>query len=84
MKMIDKISEQDLTKYNTCAKICGLVIKEIFSKIRSSEILNVTSLCEYGDTRIKEECDKIYKRETVKGSAFATNISLNDCVGFYI
>jgi methionyl aminopeptidase len=84
MKMIDKISEQDLTKYNTCAKICGLVIKEIFSKIRSSEMLSVTSLCEYGDTRIKEECDKIYKRETVKGVAFATNISLNDCVGYYI
>jgi len=84
MKMIDKISEQDLTKYNTCAKICGLVIKEIFSKILSSEMLSVTSLCEYGDTRIKEECDKIYKRETVKGSAFATSISLNDCVGYYI
>ena len=82
--MIDKISEQDLTKYNTCAKICGLVIKEIFSKILSSEMLSVTSLCEYGDTRIKEECDKIYKRETVKGSAFATSISLNDCVGYYI
>lgn len=83
MKMTT-ISQQDLTKYNTCAKICGVIIKEIFSKIRSSEMLNVTSLCEYGDTRIKEECDKIYKRETVKGSAFATNISLNDCVGFYI
>lgn len=82
--MIDNISEQDLTKYNTSAKICGIVIKEIFSKIRLGQMLNVRDLCQYGDDRIQEECNNIYKRETVKGVAFATNISLNDCVGYYI
>lgn len=82
--MIGNISEQDLTKYNTSAKICGIVIKEIFAKIRSGEMLNVRDLCDYGDNRIQEECNRIYKRETIKGIAFATSISLNDCVGYYI
>jgi methionine aminopeptidase len=82
--MIGNISEQDLTKYNTSAKICGIVIKEIFAKIRSGEMLNVRELCDYGDNRIQEECNSIYKRETIKGVAFSTSISLNDCVGYYI
>ena len=34
--------------------------------------------------RIVEECNKIYKKETVKGIAFPTSISLNDCVGNYL
>ena len=80
----DLISEQDLTKYNTAAKICGVVFKEIVSKINSGEILDTQLLNEYGDNRITEECSKIYKRELVKGVAFPTCISLNNCVGNYI
>jgi methionine aminopeptidase len=82
--LTDKISEQDLTKYNASAKICGIVMKEIFSKIKSAEILDTLELNKYGDARIREECEKIYKRELVKGVAFPTSISLNDCVGNYI
>jgi len=82
--LTDIISEQDLTKYNTCAKICGIVMNEIIGKIQTGEILNTRDLNEYGDNRIIEECSKIYKRELVKGVAFPTSISLNNCVSNYI
>jgi methionine aminopeptidase len=82
--LTDIISEQDLTKYNTCAKICGTVMTEIIDKIQIGEILNTKDLNQYGDDRIKEECSKIYKREIVKGIAFPTSISLNNCVSNYI
>ena len=82
--LTDIISEQDLTKYNTCAKICGVVMGEIIVKIQKGEMLNTRDLNEFGDNRIKEECSKIYKRELVKGVAFPTSISLNNCVSNYI
>jgi methionine aminopeptidase len=77
------ISEEDLTKYNACAKICGIVFREIVLKISNNEMLQTNLLNEYGDSRILEECSKIYKRE-YKNIAFPTSISLNDCVGNYI
>ena len=77
------ISDQDLTKYHASAKICGIVLKDIIGKITSGEILETNLLNEYGDKRIKEETDKIYKRD-YKNIAFTTSISLNNCVGNYI
>jgi methionine aminopeptidase len=77
------ISEEDLTKYNSSAKICGIVFREIVFKISNNEMLETNLLNEYGDRRILEECSKIYKRED-KNIAFPTSISLNDCVGNYI
>ena len=74
----DIMSEQDLTKYNTCAKICGIIMSEIIAKIQTGEILNTRDLNEYGDNRVIEECSKIYKREIIKGIAFPTSISLNN------
>ena len=41
-------------------------------------------MIKYSDSRIIEECDKIYKKETNKGIAFPTSISLNNCAGNYI
>ncbi len=80
----DKISEQDLTKYNTCSKICRVIITELYNKIYEEEILDVYQLIKYSDTRIIEECNKIYKKEKNKGIAFPTSISLNNCTGNYI
>lgn len=77
------ISDQELTKYHACAKICGIVLKELVQKITTGELLETKLLNEYGDKRINEECEKIYKRD-VKNVAFTTSISLNDCVGNYI
>jgi methionine aminopeptidase len=80
----DKISEQDLTKYNTCSKICRVIITELYNKIYEEEILDVYQLIKYSDARIIEECNKIYKKEKNKGIAFPTSISLNNCTGNYI
>ena len=78
------LSEQDLTKYNTCSSICKKILNEIVEKINTHELLNTKDLCKYGDLRIVEECSKIYKKEKNKGISFATCISLNNCVGYYI
>lgn len=82
--LTDKISEQNLTKYNTCSKICRVIITELFSKIYEEDTLDVHKLIKYSDTRVIEECNKIYKKETNKGIAFPTSISLNNCAGNYI
>ena len=73
-----------ITKYNTSARISGVVMRELVSKIQKGELLNVKELCKLGDNMIKLECDKVYKRETVKGISFPTSISLNNCTGNYI
>jgi methionine aminopeptidase len=82
--LTDKISEQDLTKYNTSSKICRMIITELIYKIQIEDELNVHNLTKYSDSRIVEECDKIYKKEINKGIAFPTSISLNNCAGNYI
>ena len=80
----DKISEQDLTKYNTSSRICGNIMIELLEKIKNKEILFIKELEEFADKRIHEECAKIYKKEKIKGVAFPTSISLNNCVGNYL
>ncbi len=82
--MSTKLDNATLTKYNDSARICGMVMGEIKGKINNGGMLDVYELCKYGDNRIVEECAKVYKKEKVKGVAFATCISLNDCVGYYI
>lgn len=74
----------DLTKYNTAAKICGHVWTTLKEMILTKQILDVKQLEIMGDTLINDECNKIYKREKVKGIAFPTSISLNNCVGYYL
>ena len=83
-KHLNTIDNTTLTKYNESARICGLVMRDIINKIKRGEILDVYELCKYGDRCISEECEKIFKKEKVKGVAFPTCISLNDCVGYYI
>lgn len=82
--MNTKLDSAILTRYNDSARICGIVMGEIKEKINSGEILEVYELCKYGDSRIVEECSRVYKKEKVKGVAFPTCISLNNCVGYYI
>merc|ERR1711953_1085929 len=41
---------------------------------------SVRALCEAGDSRLKEETAKVYKKETEKGIAFPTCISTNHCI----
>jgi methionine aminopeptidase len=78
------LAEQDLNKYNAAAKIAGDVFRALIHKIQENEWRNVKALCDFGTSEINAYCDKIYKQERVKGVAFPTCISLNDCVDNYI
>lgn len=69
-------------KYNTSAKICGIVYKELLQKIRDGE-RDVKTLCDVGTLIITTECNKVFKSEKNKGPAFPVSISLNNCVGNY-
>lgn len=80
----DKISEQDLTKYNTSSRICGRIMVELLDQIKNKKILFIKDLESFADKRIEEECSKIYKKEKIKGIAFPCSISLNNCVGNYL
>lgn len=71
-------------KYNTSAKICGIVYKELLQKIQDdSGERDVKTLCDYGTTRIREECNKVFKSVKNKGPAFPVSISLDNCTGNY-
>jgi methionine aminopeptidase len=72
-----------LTQYNESARICGLVFNDILHEIKNGNT-NVKDLCSFGNRRITQECDLVYKKEKCKGIAFPVSISLNNCVGNYI
>lgn len=81
------ISNKVLEKYKSSSKIARLVMKELISKIKNSEMLEIKALHSYGDSRIQEECQTLigkYKEQKNCGVAFPTCISLNDCVGNYL
>ena len=81
------ISNKVLEKYQSSSKIARLVMKELISKIKNSEMLEIKSLHLYGDSRIQEECQTLigkFKEQKNCGGAFPTCISLNDCVGNYL
>ena len=77
------ISNKILEKYKASSKICNLVLREIILKIQKSELLCIKSLHLYGNDRIIEECNK-YEKEKIRGIAFPTSISLNNCVGNFL
>lgn len=82
IKLNMPIDQAILTKYNAAAKICGKVYNEIVDLINGGES-NIVVLCKYGNDKIIEECNKIYKKEQ-KGIGFPVCITLNDCVGNYL
>lgn len=73
-----------LTKYNTSAKICSTVYRDIKHKIVTDLCLDVSQIVEFGNSRIEEECGRVYKREKNKGIAYPVTVSLNNCVGHYV
>lgn len=76
------MDSKELDKYNTAARICGQIYKEVVEKIRNGD-LDVRSLCDYGTKRIVEECGRVYKTESIKGVAYPVSISVDGCVGGY-
>jgi len=69
-----------VTKYKMSAEIVNTVLAELMSQ--AVEGASVRALCEAGDSRLKEETAKVYKKETEmkKGIAFPTCISTNHCI----
>lgn len=82
MDVVPEISEIDLTKYSTAAKLCGKIFLELVDRLQQQDVTDTCELQTFADNRIIEQCAKIYKRETDKGIAFPTCISLNECVGY--
>ena len=72
-----------LDKYNAAAKIAKQVYNELVTKIKGGE-RNVEIVNNFGEELIKSECEKIYKKEKIKGVGFPVSISLNNCVENYV
>lgn len=69
-----------VTKYKMASEITNRVLKEVMMKC----VPNTSSVevCAFGDQRILEETEKVFKKEKnmKKGSAFPTCISCNNCI----
>ena len=81
--IIYKMDQALLTKYNECARICGLAMNALKQKINAGED-NVADLSKWGNEFIQNELSKVYKKEKHKGVGYPVSISLNNCVGHYI
>jgi methionine aminopeptidase len=72
-----------LEHYTECSKICRLVYNDIKEMCANAPNQSTRDICQFGYTRINEECAKVFKKVAVKGVAFPTSISLNNCVGYF-
>jgi curved DNA binding protein len=69
-----------VTKYKMAAEIVNKVLKEICDGCKPGT--SVRDLCMHGDSRLVEETSKAFKKDKklVKGIAFPTCISVNNCI----
>lgn len=72
-----------VSKYNTCAKICGKVFGTLAKCIQEESIHDVQMLHGIGQEILEKECRAVYKKDK-RGPSFPVSISLNNCVGSYI
>nr|CDS15413.1 Proliferation associated protein 2G4 [Echinococcus granulosus] len=75
--------ETVLNKYKLAGEIVHTVLKELMEQcVPGAKIIE---LCEYGDRRIVEETNKLFKKEKEmkKGVAFPTAISVNNFICHY-
>jgi methionine aminopeptidase len=75
--------EPDLTKYNTSAKICGIVYNKLKNSIQNDAILSIKTLYELGMKEIHNQCNDVFKRINRKGPACPISINLNHYVDNY-
>lgn len=76
--------QSQIDKYVSASNICKKVFNEIKHKIKYEECLNVEELATFSNNRLLQECESVYKKEKVKGIAFPTSISINECVSNYV
>ncbi|KAK6644433.1 Proliferation-associated protein 2G4 [Polyplax serrata] len=78
----EKTIVEDLvvTKYKLAGEIVNRVLKQVIEKCQPSK--SVREICEFGDSLILEETNKVFKKEKElkKGIAFPTCISVNNCI----
>ncbi|KAL8621726.1 Proliferation-associated protein 2G4 [Nucella lapillus] len=69
-----------VTKYKMAGDMVNAILKELIGKC--SVGTSVLELCQLGDSRLKEETNKVFKKdkEMKKGIAFPTCISVNNCI----
>lgn len=69
-----------VTKYKMASEITNRVLKEIMEKCLPNT--SAVEMCSFGDSRIAEETEKVFKKEKnmKKGTAFPTCISCNNCI----
>jgi len=72
-----------VTKYKMAAEIVNKVLKELCEAIKPGG--SVRDMCIQGDQRLVEETSKAFKKDKklVKGIAFPTCISVNNCICHY-
>jgi len=72
-----------VTKYKMAAEIVNKVLKEICEGCKPG--VSVRAMCIKGDERLVEETGKAFKKDKklVKGIAFPTCISVNNCICHY-
>lgn len=69
-----------VTKYKMASEITNRVLKEVMDKAVANT--SAVELCAFGDQRVAEETEKVFKKEKniKKGTAFPTCISCNNCI----
>ena len=80
-----------MSKSVECVNFATNMGKKIYQEIRdhitkgleTSETISTYEVSEFGNNRIREELEKVYKKCKTKGIAFPVSVSLNNCVGNY-
>jgi len=69
-----------VTKYKMASEITNKVLKELIEKCVLDA--SVIELCSFGDKRLSEETEKVFKnkKDLKKGLAFPTCLSVNNCI----
>ncbi|KAG8233705.1 hypothetical protein J437_LFUL014309, partial [Ladona fulva] len=79
---VEKTIAEDLvvTKYKMAGDIVNRVLKQVIEKCVCDA--SVRGICEFGDSLLLEETNKVFKKEKElkKGIAFPTCISVNNCI----
>jgi methionine aminopeptidase len=65
-------------------KVYEMIKTRIEDQILANECVSIASICQYGNEKIIEETQNVYKKCKNKGVAFPVSISLNNCVGNYV
>jgi methionine aminopeptidase len=81
-----------MSKSVECVNFATNMGKKIYQEIRdhitkgleTSETISTYEVSEFGNNRIREELEKVYKKCKTKGIAFPVSVSLNNCVGNYV